>query len=138
MQAHGESLNLFTDELVNKAITQAQYVDHLPVSQSANGFIEFNITSQNFIDLSRSQLYLKCKVVNGDNHEIGNVIHPVGTPKANEDEDDPSQGTKAEQERDIIPTNCLLGGLFQKVDLTVQQKIFLMMFKHLLIHINIW
>ena len=120
MQAHGESLNLFTDELVNKAITQVQYVDHLPISQSANGFIEFNVTPQTFIDLSRSQLYLKCKVVIGDNEPIGNTIRKTLFPKegATEDEKD----MKDAEKRDVIPTNCLLGGLFQKVDLTVQQK----------------
>ena len=143
MQAHGESLNLFTDELVNKAITQAQYVDHLPISQSGNGVVEFNITPQSFIDLSRSQLYLKCKVVRGDNHHIGETIRKdlssdPSEAADNESEEDGSISGKTllekiranaknadlknSEERDVIPTNCLFGGLFQKVDLTIQQK----------------
>jgi len=120
MQAHGESLNLFTDELVNKAITSAQIVDHLPVSQSGNGFIEFNVTPQNFIDLSRSKLYLKCKVVIGDNDAIGNTIRKTLFPKENASEEE--KDIKDAEKRDVIPSNCLLGGLFQKVDLTIQQK----------------
>ena len=120
MQAHGESLNLFTDELINKAITQVQYVDHLPISQSGNGFVEYNITPQNFIDLNRSQLYLKCKVIIGDNDPIldtGNPPKP--TKSANEETED---GENEIEKYDVCPTNCLLGGLFQKVDLTIQQK----------------
>ena len=120
MQAHGESLNLFSDDLINKAITQVQYVDHLPVSQSGNGFIEFNVTPQNYVDLSRSQLYVKCKVVIDDNSQIGVTIRKTLVPKegATEEEKDLKDADK----RDVLPTNCLLGGLFQKVDLTIQQK----------------
>lgn len=126
MQAHGESLNLFTDELINKAITQAQYVDHLPISQSDNGFLEFNLTSNNFIDLSRSRLYLKCKVVMKDNESIGKTVRKYPPAEAKDGETDEQQRIRLDlvdlEKRDVVPTNALLGGIFQKVDLTIQQR----------------
>ena len=71
MDGHKDSLSLFTTPPVNKGVINSQIVEYLPISLiGTGGFVEFNVLAQNFIDLTRSKLYLKCKVVRGDNNDI--------------------------------------------------------------------
>lgn len=106
MDGHTESLSLFSTPLVNSGVENSQIIEYLPISQIGNGgFIEFNVTPQNFIDLSRSNLYLKCKVVNGDDTALEYI------------KDIESYNAKG----DVSLTNCLLGSLFQKIDVSIQQ-----------------
>ena len=106
MDGHTEALSLFTSPPVNSGVVNSQIIEYLPISQIGDGgFIEFNVTPQNFIDLARSKLYLKCKVVCGDNTPVVYI------------EDEESFDTKG----DVSPSNCLLGSIFQKIDLCIQQ-----------------
>lgn len=105
MEAHDKSLNFFNGEPLNKAVIRSQMIDHLPISQLGNECIEFNITSQDFIDLSRSQLYLKCKVVMNDNDAIK-----------------PSTAVNYDAEGDVCLCNNLFTSIFNKVDFSLQQK----------------
>ena len=106
MEAHDRSLNFFNKQALNKAVIQSQMIEHLPVSQIGNDCIEFNVTSQNFIDLSRSELYLKCKVVKGENADIEYIENLAGF----------------KDDGDVAPVNCLHTSLFDKIDFTLQQK----------------
>jgi hypothetical protein len=105
MQAHDESLNLFYSQPVNSGIIQSQIIQHLPISSISNGCIEFNVTSQNYIDLSKSSLYLKCKVLKDGGEDITYI------PKKED----------YKEEGDVGITNALFGSLFSKVDLSIQQ-----------------
>lgn len=107
MDAHSQALNFFTEPGLNSAITQTQFIDHLPITQvTDSGFAEFMITSPDFIDLSRSYISVKCKVVCGDDSDIKKIV---------------SEAT-FDKKGDIYPTNNLLHGLFDRVDFTLQDK----------------
>ena len=107
MEGHSEALNLFTEPVINKGVLGCEFVDHLPISNLGDGgFVEFSLSSSSFIDLSRSSLYVKCKVVTGDNQDI-----PVITSDANYD-----------KKGDVTPVNNLFSSLFEKVDFTIQNQ----------------
>lgn len=105
MEAHDRSLSFFNEEALNKAVIRSQMIDHLPISQIGSECIEFNIISQDFIDLSRSELYLKCKVVMNDNDAIKSC-----------------SVAKYEAEGDVAVCNKLFSTLFNKVDFSLQQQ----------------
>ena len=105
MEAHTDALSLFSSIPVNTAINSSQEIEHLPISQLSGGFIEFNINSQNYIDLSRSQIYLKCKIILGESDDIVYI-------------DDLAS---FDEKGDVAPVNCMLGTIFQKVDFSLQQ-----------------
>ena len=117
MQAHDESLNVFSKPLVDQAIVRSQIIEHYPKSEFQNGCLEFSIGSQDYIDLSRTELYLKCKVVIDDNEAT--LENEVVSSDATEAE---IKAAKIDKKGDVAPTNCLFGGLFEKVDLSIQQK----------------
>ena len=106
MQAHDESLTLFSEQLVNKGLLHTQMIEHLPISQIGSGCIEFNVTPQNFIDLSRSYIYFKCKTVIDADTAITYV----------------ESLEKFDVKGDVAPCNCLLSTMFQKVDLSIQHR----------------
>ena len=106
MQAHDDSLNLFCVQPTNKAISQSQMIEHLPISQLSSGCVEFSVTSQNFIDFSRSHIQLRCKIVIGENDPIKFV----------------ESLEKYDATGDVAPTNCLIASMFQKVDLSLQHQ----------------
>ena len=106
MEAHTDSLSLFAPSAINTAILNTQEIEHLPISTLSSGFIEFNATSQNYIDLSRSQLYLKCKLTVGDAGAITYIDKPE------------SYAAKG----DVCLSNSFLGSMFQKVDFSINQQ----------------
>ena len=107
MEAHSEALCLFTDPVFNKGIMNCEIVEHLPVSNLGDGgFVEFALSTSSFIDLSRSSLYVKCKVVCGDNQDLKVIT--------SDDTYDPKG--------DVTVVNSLFSSLFEKVDFTVQNQ----------------
>jgi len=106
MQAHDDTINLFCVQPTNKVISQVQMIEHLPISQLSNGCLEFSVTSQNFIDFSRSYIKLRCKVVIGENT-------PIKFIESLENYDVTG---------DVAPSNCLIASMFQKVDLSLQHQ----------------
>lgn len=106
MDGHDESLNLFFDKPVNHAFIKTQFIEHLPISQFGSNCIEFNVSSQNYLDLSRSQLFLKCKVVSEDNTALENIANLEGYKVGG----------------DVCPSNLLFASMFSKVDLNIQHQ----------------
>jgi hypothetical protein len=106
MTAHDESLNLFSTKPTNKGIIQSQIIEHLPLSDPSNGCIEFNITSQSFLDLPKTKLYLKCKVVQSDGSNLKHI----------------TKSDEYDKTGDAGITNCLFGGLFYRVDINLQNQ----------------
>lgn len=93
-------LSLFDLPPTQTAVENIYFQDVRPISQiSDSSPIEFQLSAQNgmdFIDLKRSRLYVKLKVMNGDTVlEDGDVIGPV---------------------------NLLLSSLFSQVDVSMQNK----------------
>lgn len=106
MEAHTDSLSLFAPSAINTAILNSQEIEHLPTSNFASGFIEFNINSQNYIDLNRTRLYLKCKLTLGESGTISHIEKIEGyNPKG-----------------DVGLSNSFMGSLFQKVDFSINQQ----------------
>ena len=106
MEGHSEALNLFTEPVINKGVIGCEIVEHLPISNFEGGLIEFALSTPSFLDLSRSTLYVRCKVVTGDNQDV-----PVITSDATYD-----------KKGDVTTVNNLFSSLFEKVDFTVQNQ----------------
>lgn len=104
MEGHNESLNLFLNHPINKGVIQSRIIEHLPITDISSGCIEFNVTSQNYIDFSKSTLYLKCKVFAGNNTDVKYI----------------PDKQHLSDEGDFGLTNCLFSSLFKKVDLSLQ------------------
>lgn len=93
-------LDLFTVKPVQTAIESGYYHEARPVSILDNGTgpIEFVITpSEEYIDLSRTQIELKVKITTSENAALG-VAHTV------------------------VPVNCFLGSLFDHVSIELNGK----------------
>ena len=107
MDAHSEALSLFTQPGVNSGVESTYYVQHLPINQVGGGnFIEFSVQSPDFIDLSRSTMCIKAKVVCGDDTDIKKITGDADYDKAG----------------DVVPTNLLIYSLFDKVDFSIQHQ----------------
>lgn len=99
-EAMPSQLSLFDLPPTQTAVENIYFQDVRPISQiSDSSPIEFQVSAQNgmdYIDLKRSRLYVKLKVMNGDTVlEDGDVIGPV---------------------------NLLLSSLFSQVDVSMQNK----------------
>lgn len=99
-EAMPSQLSLFDLPPTQTAVENIYFQDVRPISQiSDSSPIEFQLSAQNgmdYIDLKRSRLYVKLKVMNGDTVlEDGDVIGPV---------------------------NLLLSSLFSQVDVSMQNK----------------
>ncbi|KAJ8300501.1 hypothetical protein KUTeg_001435 [Tegillarca granosa] len=96
-----KQLNLFTLPPVQSAVEKSYFVDCRPVSQISDGSpIEFNIANQgsDYIDLQRSRLYIKGKIVAGD-------------------------GTTIDAAKEVGPINFLHQTLFDQIDVRYNGKL---------------
>lgn len=96
-------LNLFTLPPTQTAVEKIYYQEIRPISQLSNNTspIEFNISGQSgleYLDLKRSQVYLKVRIRKGNGQQISPDDH-------------------------VGPVNMLLHALFQQIDVNVQGKI---------------
>ena len=105
MDAHSPALNFFTEQGVNSGILQSQFIEHLPISlHTEAGYIEFNLTSPDFIDLSRSQILVKCKVTCGDDSAMPVIPNEAGYA---------AKG-------DCFVVNNFIDSIFDKVEFCIQ------------------
>lgn len=97
-EAQPSQLSLFEVPPTQTAVEKIYFQEYRPISQlSSSSPIEFNIGSQNameYIDMRRSQMYLKCKILKADS----SLSEEVG------------------------PVNSLLQSLFTQVDVSIQNK----------------
>lgn len=94
-------LDLFTLPPTQTSIEKGQYVEYHPISNIADGGpIEFFVpgSSEEYIDPSHTQLYVKAKVIKGD-------------------------GTDLEDADVVGPCNLLLQTLFSQVDVTLNERL---------------
>lgn len=99
-EAMPSQLSLFDEPPTQTAVENTYFQDVRPIFQiSESSPIEFQLSAQNgmdYIDLKRSRIYVKLKVMNGDS---------------------------ALGEEDIVgPVNLLLSSLFSQVDVSMQNK----------------
>jgi hypothetical protein len=97
-----EELSLFTLPPVQTGVERVYCVENRPISQltSQDAAIEFNISGNgtDYLDLRRSKLYVKLKIVNGD-------------------------GTPLERDVDVGVTNNLLHTLWSQIDVSLGGKL---------------
>ena len=96
-----DEVNLFQKPCTNIAYQKIQYVDYKPSSSlSSGGSLSFTIpsTGSQYINLKKTYLYLKVRVVNGD----GSILQ-LGTA--------------------VAPINLTLHSLFNQVDVLLQQQL---------------
>ena len=97
-----EALNLFTVPSTQTAVDDMFYQDCRSISQiSGQSPIEFHLSGQNgmeYLDLSRSRLYVKLKIINSD-------------------------GTTLTSNEKVGPVNLLLQSLWSQIDVTLQGKL---------------
>lgn len=106
MDAHSPALNFFTEQGINSGILQSQFIEHLPISShSEAGYTEFNLTSPDFIDLSRSRILVKCKVVCGDGTDMPVIANEAGY---------------ATGKGDCFLVNNFIDSIFDKVEFSIQ------------------
>ena len=96
-----EEVSLFEKPCTNIAYQKLQYVDYRPTSLlSSGGPLTFTIpaTGSQYINLKKTYLYLKVKIVNAD-------------------------GTAITGEDKVAPANLVLHSLFSQVDVQIQQQL---------------
>ena len=95
-------LLIFSPPVTNAGIDSINWIDYRPVNQlSEHSSIEFTVpgSGASYIDLRRSRLYVKAKIVKGDGSAINSAEDSVG------------------------PVNLWLHSLFSQVDVYFQQKL---------------
>ena len=100
-QTYSSKLALFQKPYIESSVEEVQYINFLPTSTISDGsVIEFRIpgTSAEYIDLKRSRLKVKAKIVKGDDTPIG-------------------QGSN------VGLVNLSLASLFRQVDVQMQDKL---------------
>ena len=101
MDVQQKTLSLFQPPPVEKSIEKLEWIEFRPVGQISTGStIEFNVTStgSNYINLKKSRLQIKCKIVKLD-------------------------GSDAPAVDKVAPVNLTLSALWRQVDVLLQQKI---------------
>ena len=100
-QTYSSKLALFQKPYIESSVEEVQYINFLPTSTISDGsVIEFRIpgTSAEYIDLKRSRLKVKAKIVKGDDTPIG-------------------------QDSNVGLVNLSLASLFRQVDVQMQDKL---------------
>ena len=110
---YGEGLAIFENPVVDGGVQKVRWIEHRPVDQISEGSaIEFVISGNgsSYIDLRRTQLYVRAKIVKPDGTKL-----PEG----------PAPGTagKAVEDARVGPINLWLHSLFSQVDVYFQQKL---------------
>ena len=103
MDVQQRSLSLFQPPPVEKSIQKLEWVEFRPIGQISTGStIEFNInsTGSDYINLRKSRLQLRCKIVKLD----GTEVPPTNTVVS-------------------APVNLTLSALWRQVDVLLQNKI---------------
>lgn len=111
MAGHNSGLALFYKPVVEDGEEYTEYVEYRPTGElNSEGAITFNITGNDnrYIDLSRTHLKIKCKVVQADGSNI-----PANTPI----------GGKIPDAARVGPVNLFLHSLWRQVDLSLQQQV---------------
>ena len=110
MDVQGSSLSLFQPPPVEKTIEKEEWIEYRPIGQISQGStIEFNIpqNSTNYIDLKKTRLYIKAK-----------IVKPDGKAAVEDEKED-----KEDAEEDKVAfVNLTLHALFRQVDVNLQQK----------------
>ena len=100
-QTYSSKLALFQKPYIESSVEEVQYINFLPTSTISDGsVIEFRIpgTSAEYIDLKRSRLKVKAKIVKGDDTPIG-------------------------QDSNVGLVNLSLASLFRQVNVQMQDKL---------------
>lgn len=94
MDAYPQELALFEPTVRDVALQKVQYVEYRPTSQLNNGPLQFFIpaTANQYIDLKRSQLFVRIRIIKGDGNKPSETDH-------------------------VAPSNLPLHTLFNQVDL---------------------
>lgn len=98
---YGKELALFRVPPTNSGVEKVQWIEYRPISNAGDeGPLEFVITGSGnqYIDLQRTKLHVKIKVVKGDGTSLGDQEH-------------------------VGPTNLFLHSLWSQVEVQLQQKI---------------
>lgn len=98
---YGAELALFDVPPTNSGVEKVKWIDHRPVSQaSEEGPLEFTISGSGnqYLDLKRTRLHVKVKVVKGDKSSLVDNEH-------------------------VGPVNLLLQSLWSQVDVYLQHKL---------------
>lgn len=109
MEAVSENLALFKPLPQDYGVESLKWIEYRPTGQlTAGAPITFSIPpSPMYIDLKRSRLHVKCKILKGDGSNLPEV--PVGT--------------SIPEEVKVGPTNNLLGSLWSQIDVSLQQQV---------------
>ena len=105
MDVQQKSLSLFQPPPIEKSIRKLEWIEFRPVGQISTGStIEFNInsTGSDYINLRKSRLQLRCKIVKLDGTDVTQVSNVVVT---------------------TAPVNLTLSALWRQVDILLQNKI---------------
>ena len=105
MDVQQKSLSLFQPPPIEKSIRKLEWIEFRLVGQISTGStIEFNInsTGSDYINLRKSRLQLRCKIVKLDGTDVTQVPNVVVT---------------------TAPVNLTLSALWRQVDILLQNKI---------------
>lgn len=94
-------LDLFTTPATQTSITRGQWIEYHPLSNiTESGPIEFYVSGsgEEYLDLARTQLFVKAKIVKGDGSDI-------------------------EATTQVGPTNLFLHSLFSQVDVSLNERL---------------
>ena len=111
---YGEELAIFETPVVDGGVHKVRWIEHRPVDQISEGSaIEFVISGNGntYIDLRRTHLYVRAKIVNPDGSKLSDSPAPPG-----------EEGTVVDEAK-VGPINLWLHSLFSQVDVYFQQKL---------------
>jgi hypothetical protein len=113
---YSEELALFEKPVLNGGVQKVRWIEYRPVNQiTQDGSIDFIISGNgsSYVDLRRTYLYVKAKVVRHDD----TPLPPPRVPDEHGLLGEPSISAK------VAPVNLWLHSLFSQVDVYLQQKL---------------
>lgn len=113
---YSEELAIFEKPVINAGVQKVRWIEYRPVNQiTQDGSIDFVISGNgsNYVDLRRTYLHVKAKVVHSDDT-------PLPAPRTVDENGvlgDPILDAK------VAPVNLWLHSLFSQIDVYLQQKL---------------
>ena len=109
MEAVNTKLSLFRDLPQDLGIEAVQWIEYRPTSQLTQGAaVTFSIPpSPMYVDLQRSRLHVKCRILQGDGTPLPKITNIASPPDAAK----------------VGPINNVLGSLWSQVDVSLQQQV---------------
>ena len=114
---YGEELALFERPVIDGGVQKVRWIEYKPVNQiTSGGAIEFLVSGNgnHYIDLRRTRLNIKVKVLQGDGTDLPSDEVPILST---------GESGEVDVKAKVSPVNLFMHSLFAQVDVYLQQKL---------------